>query len=422
MKINLSSTRDYSLDNVRFILIFSVVFAHLLEVCAPFSGNWLIYKFIYTFHMPAFIFLFGYNAKYSPKKIIYRWCLPYVIFQCVYILFSNFILNTNTDFQFTTPYWILWYILACIYYQLLLPLFDTPDNRKQFVTILCAFVISLLIGYEESVGQYMSLLRFFVFQPWFLLGYYCKKNNLLEKLSLQPKRRFFVLLVSETIIVILFLFIAIIPSGLLYGSYSYSSCEGTLWMRGMVSIMSFAVILFLCVGMRPYLSRKLALITNIGQNTWPIFLLHGFVVKAIPIYFPYLVSSPWRVILLSCVIVIFAGNKLCYKIVYYICFSWLEKYLTNSNLNKELDYMDKETIGTVLSVTRQWWLKVNIKPIRRGVLDGATFPHIIKVQYVVDGNIYIKKKWIKAGEEVPAVGNRLAVLYCSNMPTKAKVL
>ena len=50
--------------------------------------------------------------------------------------------------------------------------------------------------------------------------------------------------------------------------------------------------------------------------------------------------------------------------------------------------MDKETIGTVLSVAKQWWLKVNTKPIRMGALDGATFPHIIKVQYVVDGNTY----------------------------------
>ena len=221
-------------------------------------------------------------------------------------------------------------MLACIYYQLLLPLFDTDDNGKQFVTILCAFIISLLIGYEESVGYYMSLLRFFVFQPWFLLGYYCKKNNLLERLSLQPKRRFFVLFASVAIIAILSLFVGAIPNGLLYGSYSYSSCEGTLWMRGIVSIMSFAVILFLCVGMRPYLSRKLIIITNIGQNTWPIFLLHGFVIKAVPIYFPYLVSSPWRVILLSCAIAIFAGNKLCNKAVYYTCFSWLEQYSTNT--------------------------------------------------------------------------------------------
>ena len=84
--------------------------------------------------------------------------------------------------------------------------------------------------------------------------------------------------------------------------------------------------------------------------------------------------------------------------------------------------MDKETVGSVLSVAKQWWLKVNKKPIRMGTLDGATFPHIIKVQYVVDGNTYIKRKWIGAGEAVPAVGSELTVLYCSNKPGKAKIL
>ncbi|MBQ1954388.1 MAG: acyltransferase family protein, partial [Clostridia bacterium] len=59
MNIGSPPTRDYSLDNIRFILIFSVVFAHFLEVCAPFEGDWKIYKFIYSFHMPVFIFLFG---------------------------------------------------------------------------------------------------------------------------------------------------------------------------------------------------------------------------------------------------------------------------------------------------------------------------------------------------------------------------
>lgn len=326
MSRSLVPPRDYSLDNVRFVLIFSVVFAHLLEVCTPFKGSSLIYKFIYSFHMPAFIFLFGYNAKYSPKKIVYRWCIPYVIFQVGYISFSKFILNANIAFQFTTPYWILWYMLTCIYYQLLLPLFDIDDKKKQIITVLCTLVISLLIGFEKNVGYYMSLSRFFVFQPWFLLGYYCKKNNLLERLSLKPQRRFYILFGSAAIIAVFSSYVGDIPNGLLYGSYPYTSCEGTLWMRGMVSIMSFSAILFLHFGMRPYLSRKLFLITKIGQNTWPIFLLHGFVVKAAPVYFPYLVASPWRVILLSCVLVILAGNKLCNIAVYYISFSWLEKY------------------------------------------------------------------------------------------------
>lgn len=326
MSLSSFPPRDYSLDNVRFVLIFSVVFAHFLEVCAPFKGSWLIYKFIYSFHMPAFLFLFGYNVKYSPKKIVYRWCIPYVIFQCGYILFSKFILNENIYFQFTTPYWILWYMLVCIYYQLLLPLFDTDDKKNQIVTILCAFFVSGLIGFDKNFGYYLSLSRFFVFQPWFLLGYYCKKNNLLERLSLKPQRRFIILFGSVAIIAILSFFVGVIPNGLLYGSYPYSSCKGTLWMRGMASIMSFSVILILCVGMRPYLSRKLFVITSIGQNTWPVFLLHGFVIKSAPVYFPYLVSSPWRVILLSCVLVILLGNKLCNKAVCYSCFLWLEKY------------------------------------------------------------------------------------------------
>ena len=84
--------------------------------------------------------------------------------------------------------------------------------------------------------------------------------------------------------------------------------------------------------------------------------------------------------------------------------------------------MDKETIGTVVSVAKQWWLKVNTKPVRMGALDGSTFPHIIKVQYVVEGNTYTKRKWISAGKEVPGIGSQLTVLYCSDKPSRAKIL
>ena len=84
--------------------------------------------------------------------------------------------------------------------------------------------------------------------------------------------------------------------------------------------------------------------------------------------------------------------------------------------------MEKETIGIVRSVAKQWWLKMNTKPMRMGALDGATFPHIMKVQYVVDGNTYTKRKWIGAGKPVPAVGSEVTVLYCADKPGKAKIL
>lgn len=84
--------------------------------------------------------------------------------------------------------------------------------------------------------------------------------------------------------------------------------------------------------------------------------------------------------------------------------------------------MENETIGTVVSARKQWWLKVNTKPVRLHSLDGATFPYIIKVKYVVDGNEYICRKWIRAGRRVPVEGSELKVVYRSDKPSKAKVV
>ena len=81
----------------------------------------------------------------------------------------------------------------------------------------------------------------------------------------------------------------------------------------------------------------------------------------------------------------------------------------------------ERTTGTVISVAKQWWLKVNTKPIRLHALDGATFPHIIRVKYMVDGTEYIKRKWIHAGYRVPTVGSTVKVFYRAEKPSKARI-
>lgn len=84
--------------------------------------------------------------------------------------------------------------------------------------------------------------------------------------------------------------------------------------------------------------------------------------------------------------------------------------------------MNKETVGTVVSVKKQWWLKVNTKPIRSGTLDGAVFPYVIKVRYYVDGCEFTKRKWIKAGAFVPCLEDSLKVVYSEGKPEKAKII
>ena len=56
--------------------------------------------------------------------------------------------------------------------------------------------------------------------------------------------------------------------------------------------------------------------------------------------------------------------------------------------------MDKQTTGIVIAATKQWWLKVNRKPMRLHTLDGAEFPYIIKIEYTVDGKAYTKRNGV----------------------------
>ncbi len=82
--------------------------------------------------------------------------------------------------------------------------------------------------------------------------------------------------------------------------------------------------------------------------------------------------------------------------------------------------MEKQTTGTVVAVSRQRWLKVNQKPFRLHALDGASFPHIVKIRYTVDGRSYVCRAWAGAGIRPPGVGEAAAVFYREDRPSRAR--
>ena len=84
--------------------------------------------------------------------------------------------------------------------------------------------------------------------------------------------------------------------------------------------------------------------------------------------------------------------------------------------------MQKRTLGTILSVKKQWWLKINTKTFRTGPLDGALFPHIARVKYRVDGVEYVKRKWIGASCPVPVVGETVQLVFEEGKPEKVKIV
>ncbi|MBQ4578145.1 MAG: sugar ABC transporter permease [Clostridia bacterium] len=84
--------------------------------------------------------------------------------------------------------------------------------------------------------------------------------------------------------------------------------------------------------------------------------------------------------------------------------------------------MDQETRGTVCGVYTQWWLKIKTKPVRLHAMDGATFPHVIKVQYTVEDRTYTKWKWVPAHRRAPVPGEVVTVLYDKEKPAKGRIV
>lgn len=300
--------RRYDFDNLRGILILLVVVAHLIEQFAPFPGSEGIYRTIYSFHMPAFLFLFGYFASFQPARIGWQ-VLMYVLFQSLYLLFARYALGSNAAWQYATPYWLLWYLLVSIGYQLLIPLYDWKSKPIQAVIFMFSVGLALAVGFVSSIGYKWSLSRFFVFQPFFIAGLYYRNHEPVLRKALGKGRLWYrlagcLLPVIATII----LLSSEISRNMLYGSYAYIKTGSTLWTRLALLCIGFVWIVFLVGSLGKLLNRKLPLLTALGQNTLPVFLLHGFIIRGLPRLFPQWTKLPVLILPITLGILFLLGN------------------------------------------------------------------------------------------------------------------
>lgn len=82
----------------------------------------------------------------------------------------------------------------------------------------------------------------------------------------------------------------------------------------------------------------------------------------------------------------------------------------------------EHTEGVVTEVKTCWWLKVNTKPVRRNMFDGALFPHIIHFAYSVDGQTYKGKRYVNWNKRCPVKDERITVYYERESPEKYAVI
>lgn len=280
--------RYYYIDNIKALLIFAVVLGHLCEVMS-FSGKGILYMLIYVFHMPAFAFCSGIFATFNKRKIFENLIYPYLIFQTLYVLFDHYLLKNSPKLQYTKPYWLMWYLLAMIIWECALPLFQDISRTKKLLVILIAFALSLFVGRDENVSYVLSLSRILVLFPFFILGYYFKQSSFFIPISTKSCRTsknfkfvrdFLAILVGIIIFILIKKHNAINPKWL-YDSYSYTALQYNYHIRGYFMLCAFIITAFLFFAMPDI---KIPIVTRIGEHTFPIFLLHGFCVRAFSHY------------------------------------------------------------------------------------------------------------------------------------------
>lgn len=266
--------REAFFDNGKLVMIFLVVFGHVIQPLITESNAILMmYAFIYLFHMPAMILLSGFFAKGSgegrfilglAKKLL----IPYLIFQLTYTSYYYFTANTEGQVPLSEPQWSLWFLLSLFSWHLLLIVFK---NIKPHIGIPLTILIGLLVGYIDYIDHAFSLSRTIVFFPFFLMGYWLTKEQLYKWHTALFRG------LSVSIILGVILALIMLPNfsvQWLFGSYPYRALDAPL-LGGVIRGGLYMVSMLVTFCVLSFIPRKEYKWTKLGQQSLYVYLLHG---------------------------------------------------------------------------------------------------------------------------------------------------
>jgi len=271
--------RNAFIDNAKVILVFLVVFGHMIQPFVSGSNPMnTLYMWIYTFHMPAFILLAGFFAKglgdfkyviNLMKKLI----VPYIIFQVIYSGYYYLIGNPGWQTDLFSPHWSLWFLFSLFCWHMLLYWFKKIPPA---LGITIAIQMGLIVGYFGEIGHTFSLSRTFVFFPFFLIGYWVTEKQLLQ--TVKNKQMKFISIGIMAVLAISIYFLPDFQTGWLLASSSYSDL-GMSEYGGLMRLLVYAVAGLMVISIFAWIPRKHYRWTKLGTRTLYVYLLHGFFIQ-----------------------------------------------------------------------------------------------------------------------------------------------
>lgn len=277
-------------DNARFLCVALVVIDHaVLPLIGRNDHAFALYLFIHGFHIPAFAMISGYFSRAGPSssrrmtKLITDILLPYVIMQTIWTV-VQYLVEGSASINPTTPHWTLWFLLALGIFRLILPylaLLRWP--------LAWSIVFSVGVGYFSNVDSTFSLSRAIGLLPFFLLGWQLRQWDLVEKWRVIERQTWLIRSIAFAIFVAWGCSIAFFLRfwrGLnvhwLFYNDSYADLGQDEWWAGFVRLGFLGLAAVLSAAFFVLVPRSDTWMTEFGQATMYIYLLHSFVVY--PLY------------------------------------------------------------------------------------------------------------------------------------------
>ena len=302
---------SYLVDNIKVVLIFLVVFNHLIAfqlVKVDMVVRYVWYG-ITIFHMPAFIFISGYLSKKpqdvlkNVKNLLIPYILGYSLTWYAYIWTGR-----SMDYELLRPSGtVMWYVLALFIYRLTIEAL----GKIRFIVPL-SIIFALWAGTRPEFTTYLSSSRIVVFFPFFVAGYLWKSDytDVVRKF----KGKWILLLVSALLLYAVpnFMIANEIPVDIFRGNHTYQ-LSGMDDITGMlIRLLMYLVSFVLVLTFLALIPDVKLPVTFVGRNTMGIYFFHypimivlnGLLLLSIP-----QMLNVWVLFGVSWVLVLILGNK-----------------------------------------------------------------------------------------------------------------
>lgn len=182
--------RIYALDNVKGFLILLVVLGHCIQFTTDGFDQVLLFRIIYSFHMPLFMWVSGfvnYQDNNGGIGILKRRAVQLVLPFLSWTLLNALIAQSphyiiDAFFDPTMSVWFVWDLFLIISFSTIINCFCTKYGKSQIRCTIVAFLIVAAIIKTFHI-EFLDLYHALYMGIYYFLGYYMHKYQVISKFS-----------------------------------------------------------------------------------------------------------------------------------------------------------------------------------------------------------------------------------------------